>query len=53
MMDHLNERFSVALSISLAGDVQCVNVSVSCDENNWRQSMLLKERKERKETRVD
>ena len=52
-MDHLNERFLVALSISLAGDVECVNVSVLCDENNWRQSMLLKERKEKKETRMN
>ena len=48
MMNHPSESFLVALSISLAGDGQCVKVSVLCDENNWRQSMSLKERKERK-----
>ena len=47
-MNHLNESFLVALSISLAGDGQCGNVSILCDENNWRQSMSLKERNERK-----
>ena len=51
MMNHLSESFLVGLSISLAGDGQCVNVSILCDENNWRQSMLLKERKERKRTK--